>query len=74
MKKKQAVTREYTAHYQKIPKKAKSALLDEFTRLTGCHRKSAIRLLRCKLERKRPANRAGKRKYSDEVIDFLLLV
>jgi hypothetical protein len=31
--------------YQKASKKAKPALLDEFTRLTGCHRKSALRLL-----------------------------
>jgi hypothetical protein len=26
-------------------KKEKKTLLDEFTRLTGCHRKSAVRLL-----------------------------
>ncbi|MDR2070130.1 MAG: hypothetical protein LBP81_01745 [Treponema sp.] len=45
MKEKQAVTLEYKARYQKTTKKAKSALLDEFTRLTGYHRKSAVRLL-----------------------------
>jgi hypothetical protein len=45
MKEKQAVTREYKSRYQKAAKKAKSALLDEFTRLTGYHRKSAVRLL-----------------------------
>jgi hypothetical protein len=44
MKEKQAVTREYKPRYQKAGKKAKSALLDEFTRLTGYHRKSAVRL------------------------------
>jgi hypothetical protein len=45
MKEKQAVTREYTTRYQATTKKEKSALLDEFTRLTGYHRKSAVRLL-----------------------------
>jgi hypothetical protein len=50
MKEKQAVTavvnnREYQSRYQKASKKAKPALLDEFTRLTGYHRKSAVRLL-----------------------------
>jgi hypothetical protein len=46
MKEKQAVTREYRSRYQKAAKKEKWTLLDEFTWLTGCHRKSAIRLLR----------------------------
>jgi hypothetical protein len=45
MKEKQAVTREYKPRYQKATKKQKHALLDEFTRLTGYHRKHAIRLL-----------------------------
>jgi hypothetical protein len=39
------VTREYRSRYQKATKKEKWLLLDEFTRLTGCHRKSAVRLL-----------------------------
>jgi hypothetical protein len=61
MKEKQAVAQEYKPHYQK----AKSALLDEFTRLTGYHRKSAVKILsakpvRLKQEQKRPANRKGK--------------
>jgi hypothetical protein len=45
MKEKQAVTRKYKPRYQKATKKARPDLLDEFTRLTGCHRKSAVRLL-----------------------------
>ncbi|MDR1363887.1 MAG: hypothetical protein LBJ35_07580 [Spirochaetaceae bacterium] len=45
MNQKQAVTREYLSRYQKAAKKAKPALLDEFIRLTGYHRKSAVRLL-----------------------------
>src|SRR5215471_643590 len=45
MKEKQAVTREYIPRYQKASKKEKKALLDEFTKLTSYHRKSAVRLL-----------------------------
>jgi len=45
MREKQAVTREYKPRYQKASKKEKKALLDEFTKLTGYHRKSAVRLL-----------------------------
>jgi hypothetical protein len=40
-----AVTREYRPRYRKALKKEKSAILAEFIRLTGYHRKSAIRLL-----------------------------
>jgi hypothetical protein len=91
MKEKQAVTREYKTRYQKAAKKAKSAVLDEFTRLTGYRRKSAVRLLsrkpvrevlvsvdgkpvKLKAKQKRPANRTGKRIYTDEVIASLRLV
>jgi hypothetical protein len=45
MKEKKAVTREYIPRYQKASKKEKKILPDEFTRLTGYHRKSAVRLL-----------------------------
>ncbi|MDR1149698.1 MAG: transposase [Spirochaetaceae bacterium] len=85
MKEKQAVTREYTPRYRKAEKKEKSALPDEFTRLAGYHRKSAVRLLggkpvrevlacadgeavKLKPEKKRPANRRGKRIYTGEAI------
>ena len=91
MKEKQAVTREYRPRYQKASKKEKQALLDEFTRLTGYHRKSAVRLLslkpvrevlvnaggemvKLKPEKKRPANRRGKRVYGDDVIASLRLI
>jgi transposase InsO family protein len=91
MKEKQAVTREYKPRYQKATKKEKRVLLDEFTRLTGYHRKSAVRLLgakpvrellvvvnrktvKLKPEKKRPANRKGKRFYTDEVIASLRLL
>jgi hypothetical protein len=91
MRQKKAVTREYRPRCQKAAKKEKQALLDEFTRLTGCHRKSAVRLLnarpvrevlvtvdgkpvKLKPEKKRPANRKGKRTCSDEVIAALKVV
>jgi hypothetical protein len=45
MKEKQAVTREYISRYQNATKKAKAALPNEFTRLTGYRRKSAVRFL-----------------------------
>jgi hypothetical protein len=47
-KEKQAVTREYKPRYHKASKKEKKILLDEFIRLTGYHRKSAVRLLSAK--------------------------
>ena len=48
MDEKKAVTREYKPRYQKASKKEKKTILDEFTRLTGYHRKSAVRLLSVK--------------------------
>jgi hypothetical protein len=90
MQQKQAVTREYKPRYQKAAKKEKQTLLDEFTRLAGCHRKSAVRLLnarpvrealvaldgkpvKLRPEKKRPPNRKGKRRYTDEAIASLRL-
>lgn len=88
MKEKKAVTREYKPRYQKATKKEKKDLLDEFIKLTGYHRKSAVRLLskkpikqvmvyvdgkpvKIKPEKKRSANRKGKRIYTDEIINVL---
>jgi transposase InsO family protein len=88
MKEKMAVTREYKPRYHKAKKKEKQSLLDEFTQLTGYHRKYAVRLLgakpikqvsvyvngilkKIKPEKKRPSNRKGKRRYSDEAIGCL---
>lgn len=45
MSERKAVTREYRPRYQKAGKKEKTAILDEFTRLTGYHRKHACRIL-----------------------------
>ena len=84
MQEKQAVTREYRPRYQEATKKNKQTLLDDFVQLTGYHRKSAIRLLaaqppkettfKLKPEKKRPANRKGKRVYTDDVIHALRLI
>jgi hypothetical protein len=91
MKEKKAVTREYKPRYQKATKKQKQALLNEFTRLTGYHRKAAIRLLnaraprqvllcangkavKLKPQKKRPANRKGKRIYTEQLICCLRLI
>jgi hypothetical protein len=76
MKEKQAVDRKYKPRYQKAAKKTKSALLDEFTWLTGYHRKSAIQLLSAKPVREvlAFANRKGKYRYTGEVIASLRLV
>jgi hypothetical protein len=42
--------REYTQavqeRYRRAPKKGRTKILDEFTQVTGYHRKAAIRLLR----------------------------
>ena len=48
MKERQAVARGYRPRYQEATRKEKKAALDEFTRLTGYHRKSAARLLGAK--------------------------
>jgi DNA-binding transcriptional MerR regulator len=91
MKEKQAVTREYKDRYQKATKKEKQDILDQYTRLTGYHRKSAVRLLnakpvktvtlyvdgkavKLKPGKKRPANRKGRRIYTDRDIDCLRLI
>ena len=60
MKEKKAVAREYRPRYQKATKKEKKALLDEFTRLTGYHRKSAVRILGAKSAKQATAFIDGK--------------
>ena len=77
MKEKQAVTREYRPRYQEAGKKEKSEALDQFIALTGYNRKYAVRVLNTAavkpkaVRKQRPANRTGKRFYTDDVIDCL---
>ena len=67
--------REYVAvvrgRYGRATKKEKGRILDEFTEVVGCHRKSAIRLLKVK-ESSEPRRRRGRSKeYGAEVAGVL---
>jgi hypothetical protein len=54
--------------YFRAIKREKSRILDEFTEVTGCHRKAAIRRLRCK-KRLSERRRCGRpRLYGNEVV------
>ncbi|MFW6126324.1 MAG: hypothetical protein ACOC58_04385, partial [Chloroflexota bacterium] len=56
--------------YQKVNRKEKGVILDEFTHVTGYHRKAAIRLVRRGL--KPPGRRRGRRRqYGSEVVEAL---
>jgi hypothetical protein len=92
MKEKQAVARQVRSRYQKAGQKEKSAVLDEFIKITGYrNRKYAPRILnqprtpqallvvkgktvKLKPSKKKPANRAGKKIYSHQVIVSLRLI
>ena len=55
-------------------KKEKGKILDEFTKVTGCHRKAAIRLI-CHSNQTRTGNRRGRpRQYGAAVVDALRVV
>jgi hypothetical protein len=57
--------------YHKASRKEKALILEEFTRITGYHRKSAIRLLRG-LGKERALSRRGRSKqYGPEVLEAL---
>jgi hypothetical protein len=55
------------AHYLKAPKKEKGKILDEFTSVTGCHRKAAIRLLLCSRQYEVKGQRGRPRQYGNDV-------
>ncbi len=60
--------------YLKASKEEKSKMLDEFTQVTGLHRKSAIRLLN-RVSRLNTRNRRGrKRRYGSEMAEALKAV
>lgn len=52
-------------------KKEKGRILDEFTQVTGLHRKAAIRLLRRQGPRVRAGGRGRRPEYGDEVVEAL---
>jgi hypothetical protein len=92
MHEKQAVARQVRSRYHKAGRKEKSAILDEFIKITGYkNRKYALRVLNkrepaevllvvngkavtLKPPKKRPANRKGKKIYTDETIASLRLI
>lgn len=51
--------------YRRSSKKGKGKILDEFTQVTGYHRKGASRLLRAGPERREPRGRRGRPKLYD---------
>ena len=65
MREKEALTNEIAARYRKESKKGKQAILDEFCRTTGYHRKYALQLL----------NSWGKKQirvFEGEVVEFVV--
>jgi len=59
------------AHYLKAAKKEKGKILDEFTSVTGCHRKAAIRLLRRSRQYEVKGQRGRPRQYGKDVTTAL---
>ncbi len=70
--------REYTEavreRYLHESKKEKGKILDEFTKITGRHRKAAIRLLRCRNQPRVNRNRGRPRQYGAAVAGALRAV
>lgn len=60
--------------YFRASKKAKGEILDEFIKVTGCHRKAAIRLLRHGDEPKGSKKPGRPRQYNEEVAEALKVV
>ena len=59
--------------YRAADRKGKKAILDEFAKLTGYHRKHAIRVLRNK-KQVAPRKKAGQRVYQEAVEESLIVV
>ena len=57
--------------YRKAKKREKGKILDEFIRITGYHRKAAIRLLNRDSQIKRCKRRGRQRRYGDEEVKAL---
>ncbi len=63
------------ARYRKASKKERSAILDEYVKTTGCHRKYAIGVLGGKRRTgKYPIRRPRRAIYGDEEIQALLIL
>jgi hypothetical protein len=57
--------------YLRAPKKEKGKILDEFTKVTGCHRKAAIRLFRRRNQPRTNRKRGRPRRYGTAVAGAL---
>ena len=57
--------------YRKANKREKGEILDEFVKVTGYHRKAAIRLLNRDSQIKREERRGRQRRYGDEEVNAL---
>ena len=68
---------EYTeavrGRYRRASKKEKGRILDEFTNVIGCHRKSAIRLLKAKRRSDLRRRRGRSKEYGVDVVGVLRL-
>jgi hypothetical protein len=59
--------------YRRASKKEKGDILDEFTQVVGCHRKSAIRLLKARRPCEPKPRRGRSKQYGAEVVQALRL-
>src|SRR6202166_2735411 len=60
--------------YARSTRKDRSRILDEFTAVSGLHRKHAMRLLRCRMRSESSGPRRRRRIYADAVREALILV
>jgi hypothetical protein len=63
--------RSIQARYAGASRAEKTAILNEFCRVAGYHRKSALRLLHQPLSASRPRPRSGRRRYDEEALRVL---
>lgn len=60
--------------YLEASKEGKGKILDEFTKVTGIHRKAAIRLLNRVFQQSNPKRRGRKREYDVEMVKALKII
>jgi hypothetical protein len=66
--------KELRVHYAAASKEGKGRMLDQFTMLTGCHRKAAIRLLHTERQAQVKRKRGRPRRYGHDVTSALRAV
>jgi hypothetical protein len=60
--------------YSQADKMEQGRILDEFTAITGFHRKHAMRLLRAGQPKRRSGGRPGRRVYEDATREVLIVL